>query len=620
MGEVASEYQKTILPVMLQKANEAGYDVFVFCSYGSYGNNMLYTEGEKNGIYLPVYERLDGIIVGCDTFDVEGMDKELEKVLLERAKCPVVYVRTRSDLFYSVMIQNQESMEDVVRHFIKEHGFRDICFMTGKMANRGAQERLAAFQKVMREEGIPVTEHMVFYGDYWREKGREAVEWYMEGRETYPQAIICSNDYMAMSICEELKRRNVRVPEDVCVSGYDDIWEAETYQPALTSVGVPFTQLAEKTIELIDALCRGEERDRISWVKSEMKFRKSCGCGEQEKQADRTQLMQKVYRQDDDIKQVVFMTTDFQDAYEEQEYLYVAEKYFLNTFCQKGYLCLCEKGNEQEDEEEDGRLFSDRMCLKRVFSSGKKGIECEEYFDRGDLLPGHVLEGRAQSFLIMPLHFENKYYGYMALQPEEGGWISSYVQAYMMCFANAIEASVMHQEIAGLREIRKLYQKDALTGIYNRRGFERHLRVLYEQLDYEKQYLTVVSIDMDGLKYINDHYGHAEGDESLQRIAKVLEGLTGENEVCARMGGDEFAMLLFSGTSERHRNFEKEFQQAMELENTRIQKPYPLLASIGLCCVNEEPDTSLIACIRIADKRMYTQKKNAKRRREDMNL
>ena len=129
-------------------------------------------------------------------------------------------------------------MADMVRHFVVHHGFRDICFMQGKMSYPDARDRYQGFLDVMEEAGIPVTEHMVFEGDYWREKGKQAVDWFMEGRETYPQAIICSNDHMAVSVCDELKRRGVRIPEDVCVSGYDNTLESMRYFPSITSVCV----------------------------------------------------------------------------------------------------------------------------------------------------------------------------------------------------------------------------------------------------------------------------------------------------------------------------------------------------------------------------------------------
>lgn len=124
---------------------------------------------------------------------------------------------------------------------------------------------------------------------------------------------------------------------------------------------------------------------------------------------------------------------------------------------------------------------------------------------------------------------------------------------------------------------------------------------------------------MDGLKYINDHFGHGEGDEALQRLAKVLESLTGEGDVCARMGGDEFAMLLASDDDMQTDSFENAFITAIKEEEKHVVKPYPFHASIGTCVINERSGLSLLECMQLADRRMYENKRKNKMTREDWN-
>lgn len=613
IGEITSEYQEVVLKAIFRKAGELDYDVFVFCNFGGYGDNVLYAEGEKDIIRIPEFSKLDGIIVAEDTFDIDGMESELEGLLKEKAKCPVVYMRDSKDSFYNVLVEDGEAIADMTRHFIRHHGFKDICFMTGNMRSEDAKKRYHAFMNVMKEEGIPVTDHMIFEGNYWRKKGKEAVDWFMEGRDSYPQAIICSNDYMALSICDELKKRGVRIPEEVCVSGYDDVLEARRYQPSLTSIKAPFEGMGEKAVEMIDNVCAGREQKRVEWLKPVLSLRKSCGCGAGGQLEDLSWMLTKMYIQEDNIKQSVFMTTDYQDAFEEEEYLRVAEKYLQNVNCTKAYLCLHDFEEKKSEEAENENYFSEKMVLKRIFSNDCRGIKCEEEFDRGSILPDSVLEAeKAHGYLIFPIHYKNKNYGYMAFTFDNDAWPGSYIQAYLMSLANAIEDAFMHRELSNLEQIRTLYHVDPLTGIYNRRGYEKHLRRLYERYKEEEKCLSIVSIDMNGLKYINDNFGHAEGDEALCHLARVLEKLVKEDEICARVGGDEFSVLLYSNTEERSREFEKQFAAAMKEEEESFDKPYPFCASVGICCVNDEKNLSLMSCMQLADKRMYMQKKKTK--------
>ncbi len=606
--EATATYQKVLLKAVMAKAKELNYDVFVFASYGLYGDDILYAKGEMGMVEVPDLTLLQGIIVCDDTFDIMDMDKVLERRLRKEAKCPVVYIRTPKEGFYNILIDDEKAMEEITRHFVYEHGFRDICFMKGKEEYIDAQDRYRGFLNVMEEIGIGVTEHMVFHGNYWRDKGKEAVDWFMDGRTSYPQAIICSNDFMALSICEELKKRGVSVPGDVCVSGYDNLEEARLNIPSLTTIDVPIDEMAYKAVEMIDNICNGKEQARVEKVRTKLILRKSCGCGEQEEYKDWTEMSRKIYMQHTQMQRIVFMNTELQGIYDEKDYLRVAEKYAKNIGYQTLYLCMCDENSREEE-----KYYSNNMILKRVFRANQRGIESEELFAKGELLPQKVMEtDEPQAYMLFSLHHRSKCYGYVVMQFNDDKWPDTFLQAYLVVLANIIEDAEMHREVMGLEEIKKIYLLDPLTGIYNRRGYESKLRELHEKIEESNGYLSIVSIDMDGLKYINDNYGHAEGDEALIHLAKVLQSLVKEDEICARIGGDEFVLLLVSDSRDRHLEFPKLFNRAMAEENARLAKPYSLGASYGICCISEEKGLSLMAGIQTADKRMYIQKKNKK--------
>ena len=608
IGEAAATYQRVVLDAIFTKAKELNYDVFVFASFGLYSDDILYAQGEMGMIELPDLSTLDGIIVCDDTFDIVGMDVALEKRLKKEAKCPVVYLRVPKEKFYNILIDDVKAMEDVTRHFVYDHGFRDICFMKGKKEYQDAKDRYQGFLNVMDEAGIGVTEHMVFQGNYWRDKGKEAVDWFMEGREKYPQAIICSNDFMALSICEELKRRGISVPEEVCVSGYDNLEEARLYIPSLTTINIPFDKMAIKAVEMIDNVCNGREQQRVEKVQTEMVYRKSCGCGMQEEYTEWPEMSRKIYIQHTQIQRIVFMTTELQGAYEEKDYLRIAENYAKNINHKKMCFCFCDEESRGEND-----FYSKNMILKRILTENQRATECEEKFSRSELIPKTFLnEDEPEAYFLFSIHYKTKCFGYTGIILDEKEWLDSFLQAYLVVLANAIEDSRMHQEVLGLEEIKKIYMLDPLTGIYNRRGYENKLRELYDNLSDDKRYLSIVSIDMDGLKYINDNFGHAEGDEALARLAIVMRSLADKDEVCARIGGDEFVMLLLSESRDRHLNFPVLFDKAIKEEAERFGKPYPFGASLGICCINEEKNLPLMACIQMADKRMYMQKKNKK--------
>jgi diguanylate cyclase (GGDEF)-like protein len=86
--------------------------------------------------------------------------------------------------------------------------------------------------------------------------------------------------------------------------------------------------------------------------------------------------------------------------------------------------------------------------------------------------------------------------------------------------------------------------RDELTGLYNRRHFYEVMTVETEKARISKQPLAVVLLDLDGLKAINDEYGHGVGDQVLANLGRVIATHTRSNDVPARMGGDEFGIVM----------------------------------------------------------------------------
>jgi len=104
----------------------------------------------------------------------------------------------------------------------------------------------------------------------------------------------------------------------------------------------------------------------------------------------------------------------------------------------------------------------------------------------------------------------------------------------------------LRAERARLKELEASADSDALTGIFNRRGFDRELR---RSLAYVQRYWTraaLMYVDLDGFKPVNDGYGHAAGDAILKAVAARLTGSVRASDTVARLGGDEFGLILWN--------------------------------------------------------------------------
>ena len=122
---------------------------------------------------------------------------------------------------------------------------------------------------------------------------------------------------------------------------------------------------------------------------------------------------------------------------------------------------------------------------------------------------------------------------------------------------------------------------------------------------------------MDGLKFINDNYGHNEGDFAIQRLAGVIQDSC-MNGICARFGGDEFIVFTAGVVDGDDEAFIRRFNSKIEAMNNIIRKPYTLSASIGSVIVTTNADTTLYSVIKQADEKMYEVKKLRKNSRRGL--
>lgn len=181
----------------------------------------------------------------------------------------------------------------------------------------------------------------------------------------------------------------------------------------------------------------------------------------------------------------------------------------------------------------------------------------------------------------------------------------------------ATENAFLHQKIKHLAMI------DPLTGIYNRHYFNEVLK--REQQRVKRKYYTIciLMMDIDGLKNINDHYGHLMGDKVICDIATILKSAIRESDVLARFGGDEFVILIPSAGAGDGKNLADRIQREIEKRNTALalQHQEPVLGlSIGVYASDsDDPSTDLAKMIQQADRELYLTKYLQQKHETDFN-
>lgn len=157
--------------------------------------------------------------------------------------------------------------------------------------------------------------------------------------------------------------------------------------------------------------------------------------------------------------------------------------------------------------------------------------------------------------------------------------------------------------------LQKLSHRDDLTGLHNRRGFliqaEQALKIARRQ----RTPFLLLFLDLDGLKTINDTFGHAEGNRALVEAADVLRRCFRQSDLLSRVGGDEFAALAFAAGEADDAVVRARLLGALDAVNVKPDRDYMLGFSMGVLACSPTDDTSLEALLERADQLMYREKR-----------
>ncbi len=140
-------------------------------------------------------------------------------------------------------------IKNVVEYLIKE-GHKKIAMIKGNTNHLIANDRYLGYEETLKSHGIEVRNDYIYEGDYTMQTGVAAVEYFLSLKDK-PTVIVSSSDYIAIGAIHQLIQRGYRVPEDFSVTGYDGIYMGEISHPQLTTIKIPISDMAQKTVQIL---------------------------------------------------------------------------------------------------------------------------------------------------------------------------------------------------------------------------------------------------------------------------------------------------------------------------------------------------------------------------------
>lgn len=172
--------------------------------------------------------------------------------------------------------------------------------------------------------------------------------------------------------------------------------------------------------------------------------------------------------------------------------------------------------------------------------------------------------------------------------------------------------STLRALTAAQQRLQHQVERDALTGLFNRRGFSERAKHHLALAQRTQSAFSILALDLDAFKQINDSFGHDIGDEALVEMASLLTEAIRDSDLAARLGGDEFTLLL-SGTIGRDTDvFVARLRAAIDAANAREERDFVLSSSIGVASWSPENPHNLPTLMRLADEALYADKRSRK--------
>lgn len=240
------------------------------------GCSLLLSFGQNGGAFQGRVRTLSGKVDGLLVVE-DALPPAQLRALSRRLPVVAIAASPGERGLDAIRVDNSGGMEALAAHLVSGHGYHRLGFVGGPPDAPDAVERLTVFAAAVRSHP-DCTLDVVPGGDFSEASGRTAAR-VLLGREAVPEAVACVNDQMAIGVIRELQRSGIRVPADVAVTGFDDVFPARVVEPPLTTVGQPFRELGVRAAgRLLERIAGSEVQPSAEVLPTALVVRRSCGC------------------------------------------------------------------------------------------------------------------------------------------------------------------------------------------------------------------------------------------------------------------------------------------------------------------------------------------------------
>lgn len=542
LTKIQDEVTYEFIDALYQTVKGSDYRLLLFNSFSDLYHQNVYDEGAKSIYQLLNYDLVDAVIIKADTIN----DHQVIRDLIARAKerqIPVILLNMKAEGCYSIVPSYENVFSQLIEHVIKVHHKRKLYFLSGSMGESNSMLREKIFRETLRDCGIDPQTAKVAYGEYWYGPAERAVEnWIQSG--DLPEAIICANDAMAVAACKVLKRHQIRVPEDMIVTGFDGVPSYQFHRPALSTCTRASSVLAGKCREMLTNILEKNKPPYRDIEEYTLTIQESCGCRKQSHPDYQLCADRLCVSRWDTQRHEEFILSQVERVVETIDMGIIGNK--LNSFILPDSMVALNSdflaATRSNVKPDPGRPFAEEMI---VISSLDSNLDRHRYalYKSAEMYP-HLEEAVSEDamFLFQSIYVENNVCGYYIVKSKELLTDASKIHrvSKVMNLAFSLIISRMQQDHMS-HSLEEMQYHDPVTGVLNLKGLVKRINELYPI--WKERAIAVSVYNIPKYQFIYENYGLKDVEETVQLTADALRMANPQDTVTARISDDSFCII-----------------------------------------------------------------------------
>lgn len=594
-------------------AKENNADVYIFNCY-DYVEFSGYPNATGFSIYRLInYEEYDGIIILSDLIKNPRV-LEMERQRILKSGKPAVSINLKLKDISCMRIDNYTGFYELVTHLIKDHNARNLFYIDCNETSLDFAERRKAFRMALQDNQIELNRENIFTVEHSSfNYGYNAASEIFSSDRKLPDAIVCANDLIALGVLKAAAERNIKIPEQLKIAGYDGNYFARNVIPAISTVNDNAFKIGTESAKRV---LTGFTEVQDFKIKSMPIYQGSCGCESKiitDQKLFSLKFLSEISQSENFAAQLNQIEEIFTDAADVFTLLTNLELFFSKSHAFEGSdFCIFLKAdwasvliNSEENLPQNLSYGNQVQAITSIQNNVKYP---REIIKTKDLIPSKMHSDECNTFLFIPIFNHSYVHGYFVCKNSLSMISNYHGHQWTRTFGACIERfrkKNMYKQMS--QQFLRLSTRDALSGMLNRVGMEKLAKPFYQQNKHNGLTTVLFFVDINSMKTINDKFGHLHGDLAVKTIAQAVLQVVPRNWLCIRYGGDEFLVV---GNSKNYNgeDYCKMITQMVLKKSSTMHLPYNLSASVGTLSVPANSPLSLEEAIEKVDEIMYEQK------------